>query len=99
VLYYYKYTGICAEKAALEQAVGQVRALAAAGKADEARALAERTRADLPAMAARVQAIHNRVDDDPAMRSPVGDNEKALDTFDPATYAEALDAAVAGGAR
>ena len=97
LLYYYKYTGICAEKAALEQVVQQVRSLAAEGRADDARAAADRAKAVLPEVAARVKAIHERVDGDPAMRSPVGDNEKALHAFDPTACAARLDQALAAG--
>jgi hypothetical protein len=97
LLYYYKYTGICAEKAALEQVVQHVRSLAAEGRADDARAAADRAKAVLPEVAARVRAIHERVDGDPAMRSPVGDNEKALHAFDPTACAARLDQALAAG--
>jgi len=62
---------------------------------DEANAAAERIKADLPAIAERVEAIHERVDRQPEMRSPAGDAEKALHAFDPIAFAATLGRALA----
>jgi hypothetical protein len=62
-LFWYKYTGIAAQKSKLENITEQCRALKAAGKSSDARSLARRALDQIPAMQQQCETIHIKFDE------------------------------------
>jgi hypothetical protein len=95
-IFAYRYTGLGAVKARLEDAAHQVRRLAKEVDRDEADRLARRVVASLPELQSRVDAVHARSDRawdrvkplNPLIPAYRSERLKGLDTFEPSEWAE-----------